>query len=68
MRGRWEPELDGVIARISEAFADNFARIHCAGEVGIYKDPDDFERWAVQIKVKFRFVFSIPFPPFSSTC
>ncbi|RMY01698.1 hypothetical protein D0867_11299 [Hortaea werneckii] len=61
VRGRWEPELDGVIARISEAFADNFARIHCAGEVGIYKDPDDFERWAVQIKVKFRFVFSIPF-------
>ncbi|KAI7656273.1 structural maintenance of chromosomes 5 smc5 [Hortaea werneckii] len=54
VRGRWEPELDGVIARISEAFADNFARIHCAGEVGIYKDPDDFERWAVQIKVKFR--------------
>ncbi|KAI7552983.1 structural maintenance of chromosomes 5 smc5, partial [Hortaea werneckii] len=54
VRGRWEPELHGVIARISEAFADNFARIHCAGEVGIYKDPDDFERWAVQIKVKFR--------------
>lgn len=56
VRLQWEPEVDSVIARISEAFGDNFARIGCAGEVAVYKDEEDFENWAVQIKVKFRFV------------
>lgn len=55
LRGRWEPELDSLIAQISEAFAENFTRIQCAGEVAIHKD-EDFEQWAIQIKVKFRFV------------
>ncbi|KAK5115433.1 hypothetical protein LTR85_009893 [Meristemomyces frigidus] len=50
---QWEPQLDQVIAQISEAFADNFSKIQCAGEVGIHKD-EDFEAWAIQIKVKFR--------------
>ncbi|KAK3721811.1 Structural maintenance of chromosomes protein 5 [Vermiconidia calcicola] len=53
LRGRWEPELDALIAHISEAFAENFARIQCAGEVAVHKD-EDFEQWAIQIKVKFR--------------
>lgn len=53
VRDRWEPELDGLIAQISEAFAENFARIQCAGDVDVYKD-EDFEQWAIQIKVKFR--------------
>lgn len=58
LRGRWEPRLDGLIAQISEAFAENFARIQCAGEVAIHKD-EDFEQWAIQIKVKFRWVICI---------
>ena len=53
IRSRWEPELDALIAQISEAFAENFARIQCAGEVAVWKD-EEFELWAVQIKVKFR--------------
>lgn len=53
IRSKWEPQLDGLIAHISEAFGENFARIGCAGQVGVYKD-DDFEQWAVQIRVKFR--------------
>lgn len=50
---QWEPQLDQVIAQISEAFADNFSKIQCAGEVGIHK-AEDFEAWSIEIKVKFR--------------
>ena len=56
---QWEPRLDALVAQISEAFAENFARIQCAGEVTVYKD-EDFEQWAIQIKVKFRFVLTSP--------
>ena len=55
LRGQWEPELDALIAKISHAFGDNFARIGCAGQVEVYKD-EDFENWAVQVLVKFRYV------------
>ena len=54
---QWEPELDNLIALISEAFADNFAKIQCAGEVAVHKD-EDFELWAIQIRVKFRYVLT----------
>ncbi|KXT18878.1 hypothetical protein AC579_3575 [Pseudocercospora musae] len=53
IRDRWEPELDELVASISEAFSENFARVQCAGEVAVHKD-EDFEQWAIQIKVKFR--------------
>ncbi|KAG4431752.1 hypothetical protein IFR05_012767 [Cadophora sp. M221] len=53
IRELWEPELDTLIAEISDAFSHNFEQIGCAGEVSIHKD-DDFDLWAIQIKVKFR--------------
>ena len=53
IKSQWEPELDALISKISEAFAENFAQIQCAGEVGMHKD-EDFDQWAIQIKVKFR--------------
>lgn len=53
VRHKWEPELDGLIGQISDAFAENFSRMQCAGEVAVYKD-EDFDKWAIQIKVKFR--------------
>lgn len=55
VRSQWEPELDKLIAKISEAFSFNFEQIGCAGEVSVHKD-EDFEQWAIQIKVKFRYV------------
>jgi chromosome segregation ATPase len=55
VRGKWEPELDKLISEISDAFAYNFEQIGCAGEVGVEKT-DDFENWAIKIKVKFRYV------------
>lgn len=57
IRSTWEPELDALIAQISEAFGAFFAKIKCAGEVTVHKegeDGKDFESWAVLLKVKFR--------------
>lgn len=54
LREEWEPQLDALIKRISDAFAYNFSKIGCAGEVGIFKDDEDFKEWAIQIRVKFR--------------
>ncbi|KUJ23509.1 P-loop containing nucleoside triphosphate hydrolase protein [Mollisia scopiformis] len=53
IRGKWEPQLDALIAEISDAFSFNFEQIGCAGSVSVHKD-DDFDLWAIQIKVKFR--------------
>ncbi|KAF9698251.1 hypothetical protein EKO04_003467 [Ascochyta lentis] len=50
----FEEELDALIAKISDAFAHNFAQIGCAGEVSMYKDDDDFNAWSIQISVRFR--------------
>jgi hypothetical protein len=58
IRERWEPELDELVGKISAAFAENFAKIQCVGEVAVHKD-DDFEQWAIQIRVKFRYAIPI---------
>lgn len=52
-RGKWEPQLDALVAEISDAFSYNFEQIGCAGSVSVHKD-EDFELWSIQIKVKFR--------------
>ncbi|KAJ5825307.1 hypothetical protein N7474_002445 [Penicillium riverlandense] len=65
IRRDWEPRLDALIQKISDAFADSFARIGCAGQVSLDKvqaepGPDgepgghDFDQWSIQIHVKFR--------------
>lgn len=59
IRGQFEPQLDELVSRINDAFSYNFEQISCAGEVGVHKD-EDFEKWAIEIKVRFRYVF--PFP------
>ena len=66
IREKWEPELDNLVRKISDSFANNMKQINCAGAVGVHKDEDDFDQWAVQIQVKFRFVESplpTPIPP-----
>jgi chromosome segregation ATPase len=50
----WEPELDRLVSTISESFAYHFSQIGCAGHVGIRKDEEDFDNWAIEIQVKFR--------------
>ena len=53
LRDQWEPELDSLVEKISTSFSQNMEQISCAGEVGIHKD-EDFDQWAIQIRVKFR--------------
>ena len=55
IRDQWEPELDSLVEKISNSFSLNMEQISCAGEVGIHKD-EDFDQWAIQIRVKFRYV------------
>jgi len=55
LRDQWEPELDGLVAKISNSFSTNMEQISCAGEVGVFKD-EDFDQWAIQIRVKFRYM------------
>lgn len=57
VRGAWEPQIDRLISNISEAFSKSFEFINCAGQVKVHKEGKegiDFEKWAVQILVKFR--------------
>ena len=61
LRDQWEPELDSLVRKISDSFSLNMEQISCAGEVGIHKD-EDFDQWAIQIRVKFRYIFfSLPY-------
>jgi structural maintenance of chromosomes protein 5 len=60
-RAMWEPHLDKMVRRVSAAFSDAFESIGCAGEVILSKsgdagkpETDDFEKWQLHIKVKFR--------------
>ena len=62
LRDQWEPELDSLVGKISNSFSLNMEQINCAGEVGVHKD-EDFEQWAIQIRVKFRYVHPVLFPP-----
>ena len=55
LKDQWEPELDSLVENISNSFSLNMGQISCAGEVGIHKD-EDFDQWAIQIRVKFRYV------------
>ena len=56
IREKWEPELDKLVEKISKSFEYNMAQINCAGEVAVFKDENDFDSWAIQILVKFRYV------------
>ncbi|CEJ92136.1 hypothetical protein VHEMI07805 [[Torrubiella] hemipterigena] len=61
LMGKWEPKLDELVAQINDAFAYNFEQISCAGEVRVDK-ADNFDNWALDIMVRFRYVL-----PFSSS-
>lgn len=56
LMGKWEPKLDALVSKVNDAFAYNFEQISCAGEVRVNKT-EDFDQWALDIMVKFRYVF-----------
>ncbi|KXG54395.1 RecF/RecN/SMC [Penicillium griseofulvum] len=65
IRKDWEPKLEALIEKISDAFSDSFRRIGCAGQVSLGKaegepgpngepGPSEFGEWSIVIHVQFR--------------
>ncbi|KAJ5965050.1 uncharacterized protein N7479_004926 [Penicillium vulpinum] len=65
IRKDWEPKLEALIEKISDAFGDSFRRIGCAGQVTLGKvegeagpngepGPSEFGEWSIVIHVQFR--------------
>jgi len=53
----WLPRLKEAVARINNAFMDNFLQIDCIGQVSLQGEEvhgNDFQNYALEIKVKFR--------------
>lgn len=58
LRGKWEPEVDELVDRVTRAFSYNFEKIGCQGEVRLHKD-EDFEKWALHVMVSYRWAFPL---------
>ena len=54
VRQVWEPALDELMKKVSNAFSTSFRKIGCAGEVRVHKSERGFGEWAAEIRVKFR--------------
>lgn len=54
IRSHWQPELEKIVATISEAFSDAFKRINCRGEVRLGHTDQPFSDWSIDIMVSFR--------------
>lgn len=54
IRGKWYPSLKALVERVSHRFSVAFGRIGCAGEVRISEHQDHYEKWGIDILVKFR--------------
>lgn len=50
----WLPQLMEKVNKVSSAFSENFARIGSVGEVALHEEGQDYEQYAIHIKVKFR--------------
>jgi len=51
---QWLVPLQDLIAKINFSFSKYFTRFGCAGEVSLVTQLDDFEQYAIEIRVKFR--------------
>ncbi|XP_054161003.1 structural maintenance of chromosomes protein 5-like [Oppia nitens] len=57
LKNQWLPALEHLIDRINQNFGNFMDRLNYAGEVGLYKPPNDLEsydEYGISIKVKFR--------------
>lgn len=50
---QWEPELNELVARISENFSNHFKMIGCSGQIDVGKE-EEFDQWRILIQVSFR--------------
>lgn len=54
LKEAWEPRVLSLISGLSERFSEYFDRMKCAGEVQLSRDASDYDKWGVEIMVKFR--------------
>eukprot|EP00198_Chlamydomonas_reinhardtii_P001035 XP_001690370.1 structural maintenance of chromosomes protein 5B [Chlamydomonas reinhardtii] len=54
IKGQWLPMIKDMVCTINASFSHNFKEIGCAGEVRLHEDPDDFDKFAIEILVQFR--------------
>lgn len=55
VKERWLTPLESLIQRINEQYSDFFKRMGCAGQVALFKDPDDnYSKYGIEIKVMYR--------------
>jgi chromosome segregation ATPase len=54
LRQRWEPLITSLAKRLDDKFGALMAQIGCSGEVVLATDHDDYAKYEMQIKVKFR--------------
>lgn len=50
----WLPQLLQKVDKVSKAFSENFARIGSVGEVALHEEGENYDAYAIHIKVKFR--------------
>jgi len=54
LKSKWLPPLKNLIIRINISFSKFFADIGCAGEVSLLEHPTDFDKYGIEIRVRFR--------------
>ncbi|XP_026695844.2 structural maintenance of chromosomes protein 5-like [Ciona intestinalis] len=55
VRDRWISALQKIISKVNSSFSKYFAAMGCSGEVDLHTDfPDDFDKYGIRIRVKFR--------------
>ncbi len=55
LRASWLAELRAVVAAVNDRFSADFPAVGVAGEVALFEAPgDDFARFAIEVRVKFR--------------
>jgi structural maintenance of chromosomes protein 5 len=54
VKSKWQPELNKLINEVNTRFSAAFDRIHCAGEVRVAENEEDYAKWCIEILVKFR--------------
>eukprot|EP00727_Mastigamoeba_balamuthi_P003164 m51a1_g12845 putative structural maintenance of chromosome protein (612) ;mRNA; f:698-3170 len=54
MRNAWLPKLEDVVSRINGSFSRFMMQIGCSGEVSLVRNDEDYDKYAILVKVKFR--------------
>lgn len=51
---KWTDALKPLVAKLHLRFAEYMRQMGCEGEVTLAEEPDDYERWGLVLRVRFR--------------